>query len=669
MPASIFDFMEKSCLYAVRFLFTQSIFITILFIVIFLLTSVLKKKSPSWQLGLWSLILIRLVLPTDFSLPFSAGNLFKYNLFSDKIQASVEEVSGMLVTGNKYALNNESRGLRLPDRHPEIKNKLDRSSSENKNIFFSLPILLLMAWSSGALFFLCIFIRKIHCIENILKSAVPVRDKETVLSVEYWRKSFGIERPVEVFSSSKFLSPFTSGLFHPKIYIPEHILRSGFQDTVNSIIAHEMVHIRHFDHGWIRLQNLLQIIYFFHPALWYANMQINMARERICDSRVLGTNTITPALYGRSIIDVLRLNVSGNSLLDPQLCFSNHKKIFESRIKDILKTGSAPMKKTKSIFIMTCLSGLFLLPMSGGQMNTAKIIAGTENKDIEFIRPMKGDITSRYGERMSPFNGQTEFHHGIDIAAKWGTPVFAAASGTVIKVVFTEEKEHQVSIGHNGNFQTNYAQCKKILVKEGQSVNSGSIIATCGSSGRSTGPHLHFEVIKDGNSVNPEDFIEKVTAALETDQDSPEIVDSKKISSSESISGSLSAVVNSDVLSHQNISKAGTDKKPENNTGEYIVKSGDSLWKIADRFGTTVKTIKIINNLKNSQLHVSQRLLISSDLKLRKSGISRKYRVRNGDSPYRIAKRYRMSLNNFLRLNNLTQKSTIYPGQMVRVIV
>ena len=122
---------------------------------------------------------------------------------------------------------------------------------------------------------------------------------------------------------------------------------------------------------------------------------------------------------------------------------------------------------------------------------------------------MKGWVTSKYGYRISPFSNEKEFHNGIDIAAPEGEPIHAADSGTVVKVEFSAEGYgHYMILQHKNNFQTLYAKCEKILAEEGQAVKSGDIIATYGNSGRSTGPHLHFALRKDGEPIDPEKYVE-----------------------------------------------------------------------------------------------------------------------------------------------------------------
>jgi membrane-bound lytic murein transglycosylase D len=108
----------------------------------------------------------------------------------------------------------------------------------------------------------------------------------------------------------------------------------------------------------------------------------------------------------------------------------------------------------------------------------------------------------------------------------------------------------------------------------------------------------------------------------------------------------------------------GEEKEPT----EYIVKQGDSLFKIANRYHTTVNAIKSFNRLESSDLQTGQVLIISSGLMTSKSGNTQEYTVKEGDSPYLIAKKNQMNLSEFLNLNNLTPESTIFPGQIVQVV-
>jgi membrane-bound lytic murein transglycosylase D len=109
--------------------------------------------------------------------------------------------------------------------------------------------------------------------------------------------------------------------------------------------------------------------------------------------------------------------------------------------------------------------------------------------------------------------------------------------------------------------------------------------------------------------------------------------------------------------------------KPKKALIEYVVKKGDSLWQIANRFNTTAKTIQSLNRLESSRLQIGQVLKIAPEEASSKPNHIRKYRVRKGDSPYLIAKRHQMNIAQFLKLNNLTPRSTIFPGQIVQIKV
>jgi murein DD-endopeptidase MepM/ murein hydrolase activator NlpD len=143
----------------------------------------------------------------------------------------------------------------------------------------------------------------------------------------------------------------------------------------------------------------------------------------------------------------------------------------------------------------------------------ASLSTTVEKSDVVFILPItSGRITAKYGKMMHPYKREIVFHRGIDIAAKYGTAVCAAASGTVLSA--TKEKEKGKGYGthlildHEDGFQTFYAHLDTILVKEGENIEAGKTVAKVGSSGLSTGPHLHFEIRQHDKHHDPEDYID-----------------------------------------------------------------------------------------------------------------------------------------------------------------
>jgi septal ring factor EnvC (AmiA/AmiB activator) len=117
--------------------------------------------------------------------------------------------------------------------------------------------------------------------------------------------------------------------------------------------------------------------------------------------------------------------------------------------------------------------------------------------------PVQGFISDGFGWRSDPFTGQREFHNGLDIVAPYGTAVRAPADGVVSVAGRMGGYGRFVQMSHGYGYQTRYGHLSEVLVKTGQTVRRGDVIGRVGSTGRSTGPHLHYEVYKSGNRVNP----------------------------------------------------------------------------------------------------------------------------------------------------------------------
>lgn len=123
---------------------------------------------------------------------------------------------------------------------------------------------------------------------------------------------------------------------------------------------------------------------------------------------------------------------------------------------------------------------------------------------VALIRPVSGTITSRFGAMSRIRSGA---HTGLDIAAKTGTPIVAAASGTVTYSGYYGTFGYLIKISHGNGIETYYAHCSKLYATVGQQVNQGETIAAVGSTGNSTGPHLHLEVRVNGVAHNPQNYV------------------------------------------------------------------------------------------------------------------------------------------------------------------
>jgi murein DD-endopeptidase MepM/ murein hydrolase activator NlpD len=151
------------------------------------------------------------------------------------------------------------------------------------------------------------------------------------------------------------------------------------------------------------------------------------------------------------------------------------------------------------------------IDLSGSQLSALENVILSRQLGQEIHpegRPVStGYISSGFGERIDPFTGGDEFHEGIDFAAPEGTHIHAVAAGIVTWAGPRGGYGNMVQIDHGNGYSTRYGHTEKVLVHVGETVQRGDVIALLGDTGRSTGPHVHFEVLKNGHEVNPARFV------------------------------------------------------------------------------------------------------------------------------------------------------------------
>ena len=132
----------------------------------------------------------------------------------------------------------------------------------------------------------------------------------------------------------------------------------------------------------------------------------------------------------------------------------------------------------------------------------------------QMVLPLKGKTTSEFGVRTHPISGDLRFHAGIDIAAEKGTNIYSAFDGEIIEADYDKWNGNFIKIKHDNDIMTVYCHCEKLNVKKGQKIRAGEVIATVGSTGSSTGPHLHFELRIDNISYNPQKALKEAKNAV-----------------------------------------------------------------------------------------------------------------------------------------------------------
>ena len=487
----------------VDFMILQSMYAAIVFAVVWLI-NLLTPKIPYWQIGLWSLVLLRLLLPPDISSPLSGRSILQqtgvWTFLSGFGVDTPLDGSDMTLQFSRFDIET---------RHPAIPQALPvRGSWWHLLLFF--------IWSAGSGAFLFLYIRRLRRIHHLIQAAQTVTDSDILHWIAHLCRRFQVERTVRVVTSDELSVPFTLGTLRPVIYLPATLLGRQKRPLLRTVLAHEMAHISRFDDIKLKLQGIIQVFYFFHPLVWICNRRLQQARESYCDQLVLQKKLVGPDQYARHLLDVIKLDSGYEQSVSPMPALGRYGQQIRRRLENL--KGEMQMKRHSMIIAtgVLLLLGFMLLPMSGGtatdaEQNATGQVMNETSPALEFICPLKsGRVTAGYGRRMHPIYQKMVFHRGIDIAASTGTPVYAAADGIVDTTVVNGSKEgagNYIIVQHGKGYSTVYTQLHRVTVSDGQQVKAGESIGEVGSSGLSTGPHLHFELQRHGETIDPETLI------------------------------------------------------------------------------------------------------------------------------------------------------------------
>lgn len=271
-----------------------------------------------------------------------------------------------------------------------------------------------------------------------------------------------------------------------------------FGRDVNTIIEHEKLHAKAKHTFDLVLTELFIAAFWFNPFVYLFRRDLKAIHEFQIDSKLLQGDVKTSDYLQL----MLKSLVAGQRLVGLYNYFNGLT--VKKRVNMITKNKNSKLQLLRYLVIVPII---MLMTMSFTESTNSK-------HDVPSILPIQeGDydrISSTYGMRMHPIKKENKFHSGIDFAAKEGTDIVATADGVVSSVAFKENSYGKiVVVNHGGGYETWYTQMSDYAVKEGDKVTRGEVIGYVGSSGLSTGSHLHYEVRKDGQPVDPEDYFSK----------------------------------------------------------------------------------------------------------------------------------------------------------------
>lgn len=288
-------------------------------------------------------------------------------------------------------------------------------------------------------------------------------------------------------------SPFVLGWLRPRIYLPAGL--AG--DERRLILLHERAHLRHGDH-WLRpAYYLAACIHWFNPLAWLAFYCARQESEALCDEAVLcAMGGQCKADYCRSLLrfaapchgcESAAAFGEGSMKMRIQAILAYRRPALWATVCGAAAALAVGLLCLASPMPVEAAESLLVEPASSAAPDPA---APAEDGTLTLLWPVPAYT---YVSRWS-----TDSHYAVDIAAPTGTDICAAAAGTVTYADFDTAYGLMVVIDHGSRVETRYAHCSSLYVAVGETVEQGQLIAAVGSTGRSTGPHCHFEVLQDG---------------------------------------------------------------------------------------------------------------------------------------------------------------------------
>lgn len=505
MAAEVIALLDAAGSLILPLLGRELLYSTILCLVIVVAARMMKSWSPYWHLGLWTILLLRLVLPPNLSSPISGRMLFDYlsdTPFYRRLAASFDHAANVpfIAADGKQFSDNRWGGASL---------YCDTPNAPVQTIPYAGAVFFL--WSSGAILCATACLRQWLKYRRYIDQASPVMQSDLLRLVEEFRSRFGLRRSIRLVTSDRTLTPFTVGLRHPVIYLPESLIRLQARESISAVIAHEIAHIKRHDAVWILLQHLLHCAYFFHPVVWFANRRIHDAREQICDQLAIATCRMSPSSYGYSLLFVVKLSLFGDDGVTLLPAFSRQYKTIHDRIRRLPQSATFTKRHGRLIYALLLLAAILLLPMAQdvSSLTTGVLLSPFEGEQRVSFQALQQRVVMPYGvwtKEEFPYHHR---HAGIDLRALPDEPVYAVSPGEVVRVSYKSPKT--IIVKHEPPqqkpFYAVYGNIKDAQVNAGDRVETATQLGRVAASSNDVhiqgknSAFLHLEIrhsIQDG---------------------------------------------------------------------------------------------------------------------------------------------------------------------------
>lgn len=323
------------------------------------------------------------------------------------------------------------------------------------------------------------------------------------------KEKLNITDNIELVVQDKVKTPSLCGIFRTKILLTNEVLELS-KNELEFIFIHELNHYKNGHHIIYLILNLIKRVYFFNPLIYVADRLMKQDLEYATDESVLRIVN-DRRKYLLTILKILAFKNNVDCSI-PSIC--SEKLEVERRL---IQMKERKIDTRFTVFIvMTVIIAMSLITISLAtdrvdDINEVNHVYTDEKdktlldeKDVELVVPLKGGkISAKFGTRENAVTGEVLKHTGIDVVSDESDEIVAVADGSVISVGFDKKLGNNVKVKHSDDSISTYACGSKVLVTEGEQVKAGDTIMMVGSTGMSTGKHLHFELTNaDGEYVD-----------------------------------------------------------------------------------------------------------------------------------------------------------------------
>ena len=459
----------------------------------------LALKQRRYVHLLWLILFFRLALPVDVTLPISP---FRSSVEQTGVAAAPGTTADNSDTAVMTTLSDSSFDSFVPP--TDVVRPAAPVDTFSPTQMFAVGG---GCWLAGVLFFGFRLLGKWRNHRKKLRTAEPVTDQAVIDVLALSASACGLKRRVRLLQTSSGTAPYATGLLRPAIVVSRALVSRLSPTEWECVFTHEALHIKRHDLWLQALSAVFTVVYWFTPLVWIASALLRRDGEAACDTaalEVLGAGNTHR--YGETVLRVAEC-LTTEPFPQCALGIIGKRKNLLRRLQLICSFRKKASRWPLAAAVILFCASLFFFTKAVGADDA--IPARIERAALFRAPVTDAKVSLEFGLSVHPILKKPYFHNGMDMMMPAGTPVAAIAGGTVVEINQNAGDDYgrYVVLRHEDGFSSVYTKLKSVIVRKNQTVAEGEKIGLSGNTGVSTGPHLHFMLLKDDTPVNPREYI------------------------------------------------------------------------------------------------------------------------------------------------------------------